>query len=137
MSRFRNFNTEDSESEGIDISPLIDCVFILLIFFIVTTTFVEETGIDIERPQAASSSQLDKNSILIAISADGAVVYGGRDIGVAGVQPLVKRMIQKEQLPVIVQADEGVPTGLFVRVIDEAKVAGAQKVSVATRIGDG
>jgi biopolymer transport protein ExbD len=137
VSRFRNFNTEDSESEGIDISPLIDCVFILLIFFIVTTTFVEETGIDIERPQAASSSQLDKNSILIAISTDGAVVYGGRDIGVAGVQPLVKRMIQKEQLPVIVQADEGVPTGLFVRVIDEAKVAGAQKVSVATRIGDG
>ena len=137
MSRFRNFNTEDTESEGIDISPLIDCVFILLIFFIVTTTFVEETGIDIERPQAASSSQLDKNSILIAISTDGAVVYGGRDIGVAGVQPLVKRMIQKEQLPVIVQADEGVPTGLFVRVIDEAKVAGAQKVSVATRIGDG
>ena len=135
MSRFRSF-TQEEESEGIDISPLIDCVFILLIFFIVTTTFVEETGIEVDKPQSASSSRLEKNSILIAVTADGQIVYGGREIGVAGVQPLVKRMIAKEDLPVIIQADEAVPSGIFVRVIDEAKLAGATKVSVATRKGE-
>lgn len=132
MSRFRSFHERDEEN-GIDISPLIDCVFILLIFFIVTTTFVEETGVEVDKPQAASSVQLEKNSILIALTSGGEVVYGGRDIGISGVQPLVKRMLQKEDIPVIVQADQSVPSGLFVRVIDEAKLAGATKVSVATK----
>jgi biopolymer transport protein ExbD len=122
----------DDEGSGIDMSPLIDCVFILLIFFIVATTFVEETGIEVDKPQAASSVQLEKTSILLAVTAGGTVVYGGRDIGIGGVQPLVKRMLQKEDVPVIVQADQGVPAGIFVRVIDEAKLAGATKVSVAT-----
>ena len=133
MSRFRSMAEVEDEGGGIDMSPLIDCVFILLIFFIVTTTFVEETGVEVNKPQAASAVNLEKSSILIAVTADGNVVYGGRQIGVQGVQPLVKRMIQKEDLPVIIQADRQVPAGLFVRVIDEAKLAGATKVSVATR----
>jgi len=132
MSRFRRFEGED-ESSGVDISPLIDCVFILLIFFIVTTTFVDETGVEVDKPQAASSVSLEKNSILLAITENGGVVYGGRDIGIAGVQPLVKRMTQQEDLPVIIQADTNVEAGLFVRVIDEAKLGGAKKVSVATK----
>jgi biopolymer transport protein ExbD len=133
MSRFRSHSEIEDEGENINISPLIDMVFILLIFFIVTTTFVEETGVEVDRPQAASSVSLEKNSVLLAVTAKGEVVYGGREIGLAGVQPLVKRMIQKEDLPVIVQADQQVQAGLMVRVIDEAKLAGAEKVSVATR----
>jgi len=133
MSRFRSYSAGDEDTGSIDISPLIDCVFILLIFFIVTTVFVEESGIEVNKPQAASSLQLEKNSILIAVSPKGEVVYGGREIGISGVQPLVKRMIQKEDIPVIVQADSTVNAGLFVRVIDEAKLAGATKVSVATQ----
>ena len=133
MSRFRSMSSEDANDADVDISPLIDCVFILLIFFIVTTTFVEETGVEVDKPQAASSVRLEKNSILLAVTAEGAVVYGGREIGVGGVRPLVKRMISKEDLPVIVQVDQAVPSGLLVRVIDEAKLAGATKVSLATR----
>ncbi|MBI1335799.1 MAG: biopolymer transporter ExbD [Phycisphaera sp.] len=113
-------------------SPMIDCVFILLIFFIVTTTFVEETGVEVDKPQAASSQRLEKNSILIALTAKGEVVYGGREIGISGVQPLVKRMLQKEDIPVIIQADQHSQSGLLVRVIDEAKLAGAVKVSLAS-----
>ena len=65
----------DSEgSDEINISPLIDMVFILLIFFIVTTVFVEETGVEVDKPQAASSVNLEKNSILFAITKDGGVV---------------------------------------------------------------
>jgi biopolymer transport protein ExbD len=61
------------------------------------------------------------------------VVYGGREIGFSGIQPLVKRMLQKEDIPVIIQADTAAQSGLLVRVIDEAKLAGAVKVSVASR----
>ncbi|MBL8860488.1 MAG: biopolymer transporter ExbD [Planctomycetes bacterium] len=114
-------------------SPMIDCVFILLIFFIVTTTFVEETGVQVDKPQAASAVRLEKTSILIALTASGEVVYGGRDIGIGGVQALVKRLLQKEDLPVIVQADSLAHSGLLVRIVDEAKLGGATKVSVATR----
>lgn len=133
MGRFRNLGDDNSSESGIDISPLIDCVFILLIFFIVTTTFVEETGVEVDKPQAASAVQLEKTSILIALTAKGEVVYGGREIGISGVQPLVKRMLQKEDVPVIIQAATDAQTGLLVRIIDEAKLAGATKVSIASR----
>lgn len=131
-SRFRGSDSDDAAA-GIDISPLIDCIFILLLFFIVTTTFVEETGVEVDKPQAASSVKLDKNSILLAITPAGEIVYGGRDIGIAGVRPLVKRLIEREDLPVILQTDQAVPAGLLVRVIDEAKLAGATRVNLATR----
>jgi biopolymer transport protein ExbD len=139
MGRFRDSITSDEgEAAGIDLSPLIDCVFILLIFFIVTTVFVEETGIEVDKPQAASSVQLEKNSILIALTKEGNVVYGGRDIGIGAVRSLVRRLLQQEtNIPVIVQADNAAHAGMLMRIIDEAKLAGASKVSVATRIARG
>jgi biopolymer transport protein ExbD len=133
MGRFRMAAAADASAPGIDISPLMDCVFILLIFFIVTTTFVEETGVEVDKPTAVSGVHLEKTSLLIALTEQGQVVYGGREIGASGVQPLVKRMLRKEEIPVIIQADAGAPSALLVRVIDEAKLAGALKVSVATR----
>lgn len=132
MGRFRELALDDSMETGIDISPLIDCVFILLIFFIVTTTFVEETGVEVDKPQASSAIRLEKTSILIALTDKGEVVYGGREIGISGVQPLVKRILQKDNVPVIIQADAAAQSGLLVRIIDEAKLAGATRVSVAT-----
>ena len=133
MGRFRGTTADDSsDAAGIDLTPIIDCVFNLLIFFIVTTTFVEETGVQVDKPQAASGVQLEKTSILIALTAKGQVVYGGHEIGMSGVQPLVRRELQKEDIPVIIQADSAVQSGLLVRVIDEAKLAGAKKVSLAT-----
>jgi biopolymer transport protein ExbD len=132
MGRFRETGDDDSSENGIDMSPLIDCVFILLIFFIVTTVFVEETGVDVDKPQAASSSQLEKTSILIALTEQGKVVYGGKEIGVGGVHSVVKRLLQREKIPVIIEADAGAQSGLLVKVIGEAKLAGAQTVSIAT-----
>lgn len=126
--------TDTEELNEINISPLIDMVFILLIFFIVTTVFVEETGVDINRPDAASANQLEKNSILIAVTSQNQVVFGQRDIGVAGVRQLVKRLTTQEpEMPVIIQADEGSLTGTLVRVVDEAKLGGARTVNVATK----
>ena len=131
MGRFRDSDSDIGESK-IDISPLIDCVFILLIFFIVTTTFVEEPGVEVNKPQATSAERLEKTSILIALTNEGNIVYGGRDIGISGVQPLVKRMLEKEDLPVIIQADAISQSSVLIRLIEEAKLAGARKVSVST-----
>ena len=132
MGRFRSSAQDDESESTIDISPLIDCVFILLIFFIVTTTFVEETGVEVDKPQAASSVQLEKTSILIALTAKGQVVYAGKDIGIGGVQRVVKRELQDEDRPVIIQADKASASGLLVKIVGEAKLAGATKVSVST-----
>lgn len=134
MGRFRDLTTDDSTEAGIDMSPLIDCVFILLIFFIVTTTFVEEPGVEVERPVATTAARLEKTSILIALTEKGEVVYGGREIGISGVQPLVKRMLQKENVPVIIQADTVSKSSVLIRIIEEAKLAGATRVSVAGQL---
>lgn len=132
MGRFRASTGDDDAETGIDMSPLIDCVFILLIFFIVTTVFVEETGVEVDKPQAASSVQLEKTSILIALTEKGEIVYGGNNIGLGGVQSTVKRLLQKESVPVIIQADNLSQSGLLVKIIGEAKLGGAPKVSLAT-----
>lgn len=133
MGRFSESAQDDGGEVGIDMSPLIDCVFILLIFFIVTTVFVEETGVEVDKPEAATAVQLESTSILIAITADGEIVYAKRDIGIGGVQTTVRQELQKDKTtPVIIQADSKAESGLLVRVIDEAKRGGAQKVSIAT-----
>jgi len=135
MARFRDSGEDDGGEAAVDMSPLIDCVFILLIFFIVTTTFVEETGVEVNKPDAATASSLEKNSVLIALTAEGQVIYGGKEIGISGVQREVKRALAADQdVPVIVQADKDSKTDLLIRIIDEAKLADARKISVATRI---
>ncbi|HAV61632.1 MAG TPA: biopolymer transporter ExbD [Verrucomicrobiales bacterium] len=132
--KYRRSLSDAEDLTDINISPLIDMVFILLIFFIVTTVFVEETGVDVDKPQAASAVNLDKNSILIAVTAQNQVVYGGKEIGVGGVRAQVTRLNQKERLPVIIQTDEKASAGIVVRVIDEAKLGNAKSVSISTDI---
>ena len=129
------FSEEGKQKDEINISPLIDIVFILLIFFIVTTVFVEETGVEIKRPQAVSAIDLEKNSILIAITEEKRVVYGGEEIGLRGVRGTVQRLLKKEEMPVIVQADAAVSVELYTKVHDEAALGGATNISLATREG--
>jgi biopolymer transport protein ExbD len=124
---------QPSGTDEINVSPLIDIVFILLIFFIVTTVFVEETGVDVQRPQSASASDLEKQSILIAITEEGKVIYGGSEIGVRGVRGIVKRLLKQQDQPVIVQADKGAEIEMYTRVHDEAVLAGARQIHLATR----
>ena len=126
------FDNRSGESE-INVSPLIDIVFILLIFFIVTTVFVEETGVEIPKPRAASAQQLERHSILIAITAEGQIVYGGKNIGIRGVGDVVRRLLRKEEMPVIVQADRKAPIDLYAKVHDEATLAGAKQINLATQ----
>lgn len=119
--------------ESIDLSPLIDIVFLLLIFFIVTTVFVKETGVEVSAPKAASSEKLASESILIAITAEGKVWHGGREIGQDGVKAVVSAILQvNAESPVVIRADAATPTQATVSVIDAAKLAGARSVSLAS-----
>lgn len=133
MALRRSVTEEADVSTRIDLAPMIDCCFILLIFFIVTTVFVEEPGIDVLKPDATVDLELEKNSILIAISADNRVVYGGKELGVAGVGARVKQLLNREELPVIIQADARADHGVFSDVWSEVKHAGAKKISLSTR----
>ncbi len=131
--KFQRFGEPNSDATSeINISPLIDVVFILLIFFIVTTVFVEETGVEVNKPKAATQQDLERNSILIGITPGGQVFYGGREIGIDGVRPTVSRLLLQESMPVIIQADRTAPTESTVQVLDEAKMGGAQQVFVST-----
>ena len=114
-------------------SPMIDCVFILLIFFIVTTTFVEEAGVEVDKPTAASSVSLEKNSVIFALTADGEVYFDQKPVGLSNVRSIVARKMLQEKQPVIVQVDAAASAGMLTRVIDQAKLGNAEKVSIATR----
>ena len=129
----RKLRISDSiESVDINISPLIDMMFLLLIFFIVTTAFVEEIGVDIQKPTAASAKSLDAKSILLGISADDKIYYGDKMLGLNNVRGVVSRLLRGEEKPVIIVADEGSHSKTLVDVIDECKLAGAKQVSLAT-----
>jgi biopolymer transport protein ExbD len=121
------------EEKGVDInlSPLIDCVFLLLIFFIVTTVFVEETGLEVQKPRAVSASELEKRSVMIALGKDGRIVYDGRQLDLNSLRGVVARRLRAEDLPVIIIADRESLSGRLVEVIDECKLAGARQVSIA------
>lgn len=131
----RRIELDETAQRGVDInmSPLIDCVFLLLIFFIVTTVFVEETGVEVQKPQAASAQDLEKHSILIALTVDGRIHYGGHEIGLGEVRGIVARQLREKDAPVIILADGDARTSPLVDLIDECKLAGAKQVSLAAR----
>lgn len=132
MKRIR---MSDFSEKGVDInmSPLIDCVFLLLIFFIVTTVFVEETGVEIQKPRAASAQDLDKQSIMIALTDNGRIMYGGREVSLNSIRGIVSRQLREKESPVIILADANARTAPLVDLIDECKLAGAKQVSISAK----
>lgn len=133
MARRQRIFSGETQSEEVNISPLIDVVFILLIFFVVTAVFTKESGIEIDRPKALSSSEVDTTSISIIIKEDGRVYSEGIEIGVRGVRATVKRELLRKTRPVVVLVDKNAKVHLYAEVHDEALLAGAQTVSMATK----
>lgn len=125
---------EEAEEASIDMTPMLDIVFIMLIFFIVTTVFVKEAGIDIVRPEA-SRAVLHKNAnIFVAVTADGDVWIDKRVVSVNSVRANLERLLIEQPTDyVIIQADEKAKHGLVVEVMDQIKSAGVDKISVAAR----
>ena len=127
----REASLQQEKGVDINLSPLIDCIFLLLIFFVVTTVFVEETGVDVDKPKAVSARRLEKQSLMIALTAEGEIVYGGRRMDLNSVRGVVARQMRTEEVPVIILADESSRSGRLVELIDECKLAGAKQVSIA------
>jgi biopolymer transport protein ExbD len=122
-----------SAAPGVEINmaPLIDCVFLLLIFFICTTVFVEQTGVEVQKPKAVSAEEMNKYSLMIALTADGKIIHGGRELSLNSVRGLVAQQMKNREVPVVVIADIEARTGPLVNLIDECKLAGAKQVSIA------
>jgi biopolymer transport protein ExbD len=132
----RNLTDDSDEPVNIDLSSMIDCVFILLIFFIVSTVFVEETGVTVNKPDVSGASALEKNSILLAVTADDKVFFAGDSIGVQGVIGKIKPMlIETPDMPVIIQGDKDSSHGTVQQVHGQAILAGAMKdkISISTK----
>jgi len=118
----------------VDVAPLLDVVFILLIFFLVTATFLEETGVDVERPRASTAQALPAESLRIAIAADGGVFAEGRRLDLAELEQLVRRFLgPSAEGAVVLIPDEAAPAGRLVEVLDHTKRAGATRIAVAAR----
>ncbi len=131
MSLRRKRLREDDESE-VNLTPMLDVVFIMLIFFIVTASFVKESGIDVNRPDAQTAEPKQKASILIAISEDGEIWIKKRRVDIRQVRPNVEKMLAENPLgTVVIQADKESKNGLFVQVMDAARAAGAFKIAIA------
>ena len=127
--------TTSSEDEAdIDITPMLDVVFIMLIFFIVTSNFVKETGIDVNRPQAATAVKKSKANILIAIDAHDNIWIDRRQIDIRAVRPNIERLhAENPQGSVVIQADKESKTNTLIQVMDASRQAGVYNVSIAAQ----
>lgn len=116
----------------IAIVNLVDVIFILLIFFIMTTTFSKETGIDITKPAAGSAGQLEKENIMIGIGKEGTIHVGERQVDLAMLGALLRRELAEDaEKAVVIVGDRDADMGVVVDVMDECNLAGVRKVSVA------
>lgn len=132
----RSLNDDSDEAVTIDLSSMIDCVFILLIFFIVSTVFVEETGVTVNKPDVSGASALEKNSILLAVTSEDKVYYAGESIGVQGIIGKIKPLlIETPDMPVIIQGDKDASHGIVQQVHGQSILAGAmkEKISISSK----
>ena len=133
--RFRRVN-QNNDSAEIDMTPMLDIVFIMLIFFIVTTSFVKESGISINRPKASTAKNKNKASILIAISDTGEIWMQRRHIDIRSVRANVERLhAENPERGVVIQADIESKSGLLVKVMDQVRLAGIYNISIAAKSG--
>lgn len=124
---------KSSEPTGIDMSPLIDMVFILLIFFMVTSTFVKDASVDLKRPSAQSASPASTRNIRVTIDAQGKVYLDGMPTRIWALQAKVKDALRKgTSKDVLVISDRRAKVDQLIEVVDLCKMAGAAAVTVAT-----
>ena len=130
----RSFSNSQAEEEaGIDITPMLDVVFIMLIFFIVTASFVKESGIEVNRPDASTSQAKPRANILIGISANDEIWINKRRVDASQVRANIERLhAENPQGTVVVQADEESNTKAVVAVMDAARQAGVYDISLST-----
>ncbi len=128
------YNEPIEPDATIDIGPMIDIVFILLIFFMVTTTFVKDMKLDLERPKASTATTVSSKAIRLFIDQNGDIYMDGEPVRLWLIQSKLRDLLSTSTgKTVLVVTDEGVPAGKLVEVVDQARLAGAESVGVATK----
>ena len=118
---------EQQDDAEINMTPMLDVVFIMLIFFIVSTSFVRESGIDVNRPSAQTSESQTRTAVMLALSAEEEIWLDRKLIDIRMVRPTIERMkLEQAELSVVVQADEESSTGQLVKLIDQLRLAGVR-----------
>jgi biopolymer transport protein ExbD len=126
------------EEIGIDLAPMLDFVLNLLIFFIITTSFVKEAGVVVDRPEALTAEHSESGNILIAIRSNGEIWMDRRQVDLREVRPIVERMhVERPDDTVIVIGDKAAPAGLLAQVMDEVKLGGIAEVTVGAAYSGG
>ncbi|NRA07056.1 MAG: biopolymer transporter ExbD [Myxococcales bacterium] len=132
MSRRRR--AREAEESEVNLTPMLDVVFIMLIFFIVTASFVKEAGIDVNRPDAATAEKKTKGNILVAITENGQIWIDKRQVDPRALRANIERLhAENPQGSVVIQADKNSKNGLLVLVMDSARLAGVFNVSIAAQ----
>ena len=133
----RRSSRRRNEENALDLTPMMDIVFIMLIFFIVTTSFVKETGVDINRPNAETAERDEKGNILVAITQNNEIWIDKRRIDLKAVRANIERLkIEYPEGSVIIQADKEARSGLLVETMDQIRLAGVQNISIAAKNDD-
>ncbi len=134
MRRKRQMDTDESE---VNLTPMLDVVFIMLIFFIVTASFVKEAGIDITRPPAATAERKERGNILVAITENDQIWVDRRQVDPRALRANIERLhAENPQGSVVIQADQNSKNGLLVQVMDAARLAGVNSVALAAEVVD-
>ena len=134
MRRRRQQEVEESE---VNLTPMLDVVFIMLIFFIVTASFVKEAGIDVSRPPAATAERKERGNILIAITENDQIWMDRRQVDPRALRANIERLhAENPQGSVVIQADKNSKNGLLVMVMDAARLAGVSNVALAAEVVD-
>jgi biopolymer transport protein ExbD len=131
----RRRKTTETDDSGVDLTPMLDVVFIMLIFFIVTASFVKESGVDVSRPDAVTAEREERGNILIAITDDDQIWIDRRQVDPRALRAHIERMhAENPQGAVVIQADRNSKNGLLVQVMDAAKLAGVANISLAAEM---
>ncbi|XPV74712.1 MAG: ExbD/TolR family protein [Desulfovibrio sp.] len=134
MSAYSPFRRKRDSGSAINMTPLIDMVFILLIFFIVTTSFVKESGVDVQRPEANTAERKENVSVVIGIDAVGTVWLEGKSIDFRSIRPWMENFLaDTPEGVVVVAADTKAESGMLIKVLDTCREAGVSNISVAAR----
>ena len=129
----RLLKRQEVPESGIDISPLIDMVFILLIFFMVSTTFVKDMKLDLERPSAASAQRASTKAMRVHLDRGGGLFLEGLPVKIWMLQSRVRDLLKADPgRPVLVVSDRLVPAEKLIEVVDQCRLAGATDVGVST-----
>ena len=133
----RRHATTDEETE-INITPMLDIVFIMLIFFVVSTSFIKETGIDPNRPEAETAGPKQRGNILIAISSSGQIWMHKKQIELPEVRALVEgSLAENPESSAVIIADEEAASGILIDLMDQVRLGGVNDISVAAEAGAG